>query len=174
MKTSLALVGFMGTGKTAVAKALARRLNKEFIELDSLIQEKAGKSIPEIFQQDGEATFRRLETEVAGQVAGRKNAVIAGGGGIVLNQINIEYLKKECVIVCLTASPEVILKRTANPKNERPLLEVTDRAQRVRELLKQRQPLYEQAADIKIDTSGLDINSVVKQIISELKDESFH
>ena len=174
MKTSLALIGFMGTGKTVVAKALARRLNKEFIELDSLIQEKAGKDIPEIFQQDGEAAFRRLETEVTGQVAGRKNAVIAGGGGIVLNKINIEYLKKECVIVYLTASPEVILKRTANAKNKRPLLEVADKAQRVRELLKQRQPLYEQAADIKIDTSGLNINSIAEQIISELKNESFH
>ena len=174
MKTSLALVGFMGTGKTAVAKALARRLNKEFIELDSLIQEKAGKSIPEIFQQDGEAAFRRLETEVTKQVAGRKNAVIAGGGGIILNKINIEYLKKECVIVYLTASPEVILKRTANTKNKRPLLEVADKAERVRELLKQRQPLYERAADITIDTAGLNINSVVKQIISELKNESFH
>jgi len=174
MKTSLVLVGFMGTGKTAIAKALARRLNKEFIELDSLIQEKVGKSIPAIFRQDGEPAFRRLETEVTGQVAGRKNAVIAGGGGIVLNKINIEYLKKECVIVYLTASPEVILKRTANAKNKRPLLEVADKAQRVRELLKQRQPLYEQAADIKIDTSGLNINSIAEQIISELKNESFH
>jgi shikimate kinase len=174
MKTSLALVGFMGTGKTAVAKALARRLNKKFIELDSLIQEKAGKSIPEIFQQDGEATFRKLETEATRQFAGRKNAVIAGGGGIVLNQINIEYLKKECLIIYLTAPPEVILKRTANAKNKRPLLEVADRAQRVHELLKQRQPLYEQAADITIDTSELNIDSVVKQIISELKNESFH
>ena len=174
MKTSLALVGFMGTGKTAVAKALARRLNKEFIELDSLIQEKAGKGIPAIFQQDGEPAFRRLETEVTEQVAGRKNAVIAGGGGIVLNQINIEHLKKECVIVYLTASPEIILKRTAGAKNKRPLLEVADRAQRVRELLKQRQPLYERAADITIDTSGLNTNSVAEQIISELKDESFH
>ncbi|UCG10247.1 MAG: shikimate kinase [Dehalococcoidia bacterium] len=174
MKTSLALVGFMGTGKTVVAKALARRLNKEFIELDSLIEEKAGKRIPEIFQQDGEPAFRRLETKVTGQVAGRKNAVIAGGGGIVLNNINIEYLKKECVIVYLTASPEIILKRTVGAKNERPLLEVADKAQRVRELLKQRQPLYERAADITIDTSELNINSVVKQVIGELKDESFH
>jgi len=174
MKTSLALVGFMGTGKTAVAQALAQRLNKEFIELDSLIEEKAGKSIPAIFQQDGEAVFRKLETEVTKQVAGRKNAVIAGGGGIVLNQINIKYLKKECVIVYLTASPEVILKRTAGAKNERPLLEVADKAQRIQELLEQRQPLYEQAADITIDTAGLNIDSVVKQIIGELKNESFH
>jgi shikimate kinase len=164
----------MGTGKTAVARALARRLNKEFIELDSLIQEKAGKSIPAIFQQDGEAAFRRLETEVTKQVAGRKNAVIAGGGGIVLNQINIEHLKKECLIIYLTASPEVILKRTANAKNKRPLLEVADKAQRVRELLKQRQPLYERAADITIDTAGLNTDSVAGQIIERLKDESFH
>lgn len=174
MKTSLALIGFMGTGKTAIAEALALRLNKEFIELDSLIEKKAGKSIPEIFQQHGEATFRKLETEVTRQIARRKNTVIAGGGGIVLNQINIEYLKKECIIVYLTASPEIILKRTAVAQNKRPLLEVADKAQRIQELLKKRQPLYERAADIKIDTSGLNINAITEQIISELKNESFH
>lgn len=174
MKTSLALIGFMGTGKTAVAEALALRLNKEFIELDSLIEKKAGKSIPEIFQQHGEATFRKLETEVTRQIARRKNAVIAGGGGIVLNQINIEYLKKECIVVYLTASPEIILKRTADAQNERPLLEVANKAQRIRELLKKRRSLYESAADIKIDTSGLNINAIAEQIISELKNESFH
>ncbi len=112
MKSSIALIGFMGTGKTAAGKALAERLGKEFIELDALIELKAGKTIPEIFQQDGEVIFRELEIGVTKEVSQRKNAVIACGGGVVLNKINIDRLRKECLIVYLTASPRVILKRT--------------------------------------------------------------
>jgi len=174
MKTSIALTGFMGTGKTAVGKALAERSGKEFIELDSLIEQKAGKAIPEIFQQDGEITFRELEIEVTKEVSQRRNVVIACGGGVVLNKINIDRLKKECLVVYLTASPRVILKRTSGGKNERPLLKAADKALTIRELLKFRKPFYERAADIKINTSKLDINSVVEQIISKVKaNESF-
>ena len=171
MKTSIALIGFMGTGKTAVGKALAERLDKEFVELDSLIEQKAGKTIPEIFNQDGEVTFRELEIEVTREVAERKNTVIACGGGVVLNEINIERLRKECIIVYLTASPRVILKRTLSNENERPLLEVSNKAQRIQELLRFRKPFYERAADIKIDTSKLDISSAVEQIIKKVKED---
>ncbi len=174
MKTSIALIGFMGTGKTAVGKALAKRLDKGFVELDSLIEQKAGKTIPEIFNQDGEVTFRELEIEVTREVAERKKTVIACGGGVVLNEINIERLRKECIIVYLTASPRVILKRTLSKENERPLLEVSNKAQRIQELLRFRKPFYERAADIKIDTSKLDISSAVEQITKKVKeDESF-
>ncbi|GAH64058.1 unnamed protein product, partial [marine sediment metagenome] len=76
MKTNVALIGFMGVGKTAVGQALAEKLNKEFVELDSLIEHKAGKSIPEIFQQDGEIAFRELEIEVTKEVAKGKNLII--------------------------------------------------------------------------------------------------
>ncbi len=174
MKTSIALIGFMGTGKTAVGKVLAERLDKEFVELDSLIEQKAGKTIPEIFNQDDEVTFRELEIEATREVAERKNTVIACGGGVVLKEINIERLRKECIIVYLTASPGVILKRTLSNENERPLLEVSNKAQRIQELLRFRKPFYERAADIKIDTSKLDISSAVEQIIKKVKeDESF-
>ena len=169
MKSSIALIGFMGTGKTAAGKALAERLGKEFIELDALIELKAGKTIPEIFQQDGEIAFRGLEIGVTKEVSQRKNAVIACGGGVVLNKINIDRLKEECLIVYLTASPRVILKRTSGDEN-RPLLKTTERALRIRELLKFRKPFYERAADITINTSKLDITSVVEQIINKLKE----
>ena len=175
MKTSIALIGFMGTGKTGVGKALAKKLGKEFIELDALIEQKAGKTIPEIFQQDGEIAFRELEIEVTKEVSPKKNVVIACGGGLVLNKINIDRLKKENLVVYLTASPEVILKRTLSDSNERPLLEVADRTSTVEELLKFRQPFYERAAEITIDTSKLDIDSAVEQIIAKVKEnESFH
>jgi len=173
MKTSIALVGFMGTGKTVVGKALAEKLGREFVELDTLIEQKAGKPISEIFQQDGEVAFRELEIEVAKEVSGNKNQVIACGGGLVLNKINIDRLKKNSVIVYLTASPRVILKRVSDDE-ERPLLQVTNPALTIQELLKFRKPFYEQAADIKIDTSKLDIGAVAEQIINKVKrDENF-
>ena len=175
MKSSIALIGFMGTGKTAAGKALAERLGKEFVELDALIEQRAGKTIPEIFRQDGEIAFRELEIELTKEVAEKENVVIACGGGVVLNKINIDRLKKECLIVHLTASPRVILKRTSGDKNDRPLLKVADRASEIQRLLKFRRPFYELAADITINTSKLDINSVVEQIIGKVKvDESFN
>ena len=174
MKTSIALVGFMGTGKTVVGKALAEKLGRDFVELDTLIEQKAGKPIPEIFQQDGEVAFRELEIEVAKEVSGNKNQVIACGGGLVLNKINIDRLKKDSVIVYLTASPRVILKRVSDGDEERPLLQVTNPALTIQELLRFRKPFYERAADITINTSNLDVNSVAEQIINKVKqDENF-
>ena len=170
MKSSIALIGFMGTGKTAVGRSLAEKLGKEFFELDPLIEQKAGKTIPEIFGQDGEITFRELEIAVTQEVAERKNVVIACGGGVVLNKINIDRLKKEAVIVYLTASPRIILERTSNDAEERPLLKVANPVLAIQQLLRFRKPFYERAADITINTSKLDIDSVVKQIITKIKE----
>jgi shikimate kinase len=103
MKTNIALIGFMGTGKTAVGRLLAEKLNKKFLEQDSLIEQKAGKSIPEIFRQNGEISFRELEIAATKEIAREQNAVIACGGGVVLNKINIDRLKESSVVVYLTA-----------------------------------------------------------------------
>jgi len=170
MKTNIALIGFMGTGKTAVGQALAEKLDKKFIELDPLIELKAGKTIPEIFSQDGEIAFRELEIEVANEVAEGKNQVIACGGGVVLNKINIDRLRKESLIVYLTASPKIILERTSNDAEERPLLKVANPSLNIQELLRFRKPFYERAADIKINTSRLAIDAVVEQIIVKIKE----
>lgn len=175
MKTNIALIGFMGTGKTAVGQLLAKKLGRKFIELDWLIERKAGKTIPQIFQQEGEIGFRELEIEVTREVAGEKNAVIACGGGLVLNKINIDRLKESSRIIYLTTSPGVILKRVASEEGQRPLLEVDDPAQTIRDLLRFRKPFYERAADITINTSRLDIGAVAEQIIEKLReDESFN
>jgi len=165
MKSSIALIGFMGTGKTVVGKALAEKLNKKFVEMDALIEQKAGKPIPQIFQEEGEIAFRELEIKVAKEVSQGKNQVIACGGGVVLNKINIDRLKKESVLVYLTASPEAILERTSGDGDKRPLLKASDKTVVIREMLSFRKPFYEQAADITIDTSQLDIDAVVEQII---------
>ncbi len=174
MKTNIALIGFMGVGKTAVGKVLAEKLGRSFVELDSLIEQKAGKSIPDVFQQDGETAFRELEIEVTKEVSKGRNLVIACGGGLVLNKINIDRLKQQSRIIYLTASLGVILKRVSGEAGERPLLKLASRALNVRELLGFRKPFYERAADITIDTSKLDIDSVAERIIEKLKeDEDF-
>jgi len=168
MKTNIALIGFMGVGKTAVGRVLAEKLRKNFVDLDSMIEQRASKPIPEIFRQDCEIAFRELEIEVTKGVAKNKNLVIACGGGVVLNKINIDRLRQQSKTVYLTASPGVILKRVANEEGQRPLLEVDSPTLTIREMLRFRKPFYERAADITVDTSKLDINSIAEQIISKL------
>jgi shikimate kinase len=168
MKTGIALIGFMGTGKTTVGKILAQQLGREFVELDALIEKKAGRTIPEIFRDDGEIAFRELEIEVTRQVAGKKNTVIACGGGIVLNKINIDRLEKESVIICLTASVPVILQRTGDGTG-RPLLTGKARASRIDQMLKSRRCYYRDAADITVDTSRLAPEGVAQRIIEKVR-----
>ena len=175
MKRNIALTGFMGSGKSAVGKVLAGRLGRRFVELDDVIEEMAGKSIPDIFRQDGEIAFRELEIEATGRVSKGSDLVIACGGGIVLNMINIDRLRETSRIVYLTASPGAVLRRTRADDNERPLLNVPAPAERIRELLRFRRPFYERAADLRISTSRLSTDSVAERIISRLKeDEGFN
>ena len=174
MKTNIALVGFMGSGKSAVGKALAERLGRRFVEMDDLIVAKAGKSIPEIFRDDGEIAFRELEIEVTREIAGGTNVVIACGGGVVLNWINIDRLKQSSRVFCLAVSPAAVLARTSQEPGQRPLLDVPDPAARIRELLRFRGPFYRRAADSVVDTSKRTIDQVVDLIIRRLKrDEGF-
>jgi shikimate kinase len=170
MKAGIALIGFMGTGKTVVGRLLATKTGREFLELDAIIEEKAGRSIPEIFRTEGETGFREREIAAVKEIAGKNRVVIACGGGVVLNKINIDRLRQGCVIVCLTAKPEVILGRTSADGSGRPLLDVADRVKQVRELLAFRRPYYRGAADITIDTSRLTPEAVAGRILEKLKD----
>ena len=175
MKTNIALIGFMGAGKTTIAEALAKKMNREFIELDSLIELNAGKAIPDIFTQDGESVFREIEIKVTEEISQDRNMVIACGGGIVLNRINIDRLKKESLVIYLSVSPKVLFQRLTDTKNRRPLLNGKDLETTISELLEYRKPLYEAAADIIIDTTEMDVDSVVKYISNTLScDESFN
>lgn len=173
MKTNIVLIGFMGVGKSAVGQALAEKLGNKFVEVDSLIERKAGKSISRIFQDEGEIAFREMEIEAIKEIASKKNQVIACGGGVVLNKINIDRLKKDSIIVWLTASPGEILKRVAADE-ERPLLKGKNNASDIRTLISYRRPFYERAADIKVNTSRTDINSEVEQILVKIKDENLN
>jgi shikimate kinase len=169
MKSNIVLTGFMGTGKTAVGQALAKRLNRQLIEVDSKIEQMAGKSISDIFKDNGEIYFRELEIGAIKQAAAGKKQVIACGGGVVLNTINIDRLRETGVIINLVASPQIILKRTSGNAGSRPLLDVQQPAERIRELLKFRKPFYDKAADLVINTSKLNIDTVADKIIDRLK-----
>jgi shikimate kinase len=159
MKTNIALIGFMGAGKSLTGVNLARRLKKKFLETDSLIEHRVGKSIPEIFSEDGETAFREVETEIAREVAAEENAVIACGGGMVLNKVNMDRLRENAVIVYLDIDPDIILKRLMNSGDKRPLLNTPDRKQRIMGLLKQRKPIYEREADIRVAVDNIDADT---------------
>jgi shikimate kinase len=169
MKTNLALIGFMGVGKSAIGKGLAERLGKKLVRTDLLIELQAGKSITRIFQEDGEIAFREMEIEAVKKAAAQNDQVIDCGGGVVLNRINIDRLKLSSLIVWLTASNDIILKRTAPDKIGRPLLQGKNNALDIENLLSYRQPLYASAADITIDTSNLNILAVEEKIAGNLK-----
>jgi shikimate kinase len=170
MKTNIALIGFMGTGKTAVGRILAKKLKFKFIETDEVIEKKAGKGIPQIFADAGEIGFRELEIEVTKEIANKKRAVIACGGGLILNRINVDRLRNNAAIVYLTATPKVTFKRVSKQIGQRPLLNVADPMTAIRDMIKFRKPFYERAADIMIDTSKLIPEAVADKIILKLKE----
>jgi shikimate kinase len=159
----------MGTGKSRVGKELSIRLGRTFIETDDLIVERTGKSITEIFKQDGEKVFRRLEREIIEDMSVRRNAVISCGGGIVLNASNVENLRRSSVLFLLTASSEVILDRITKDGESRPLLNVQDRMKKIKSLMEFRQPFYIKAADHVINTTDLEIDQVVDNILEFFK-----
>ena len=165
-KSNIALIGFMGTGKTAVGAPLAKNLNKDFFQMDEMIVEKAGKSIPEIFAEDGEITFRELEMEVCKEASQRKNAVVVCGGGVILNKLNIDYLKLSSVVICLKSSPEVVFQRTMKDgKETRPLLNKPDPRHEIQKLMEFRAPFYNAATEYQIDTSDLTIEEVIEKVV---------
>ncbi len=157
----------MGTGKTVVGVKLTEKLgSKTLLEMDEMIVEKAGKSIPKIFAEDGEIRFRELEMQVCKEVSQKKNVVIACGGGVVLNKLNIDYLKRTSIVICLKASPEIIFQRTIQDgKEKRPLLNKPDPMGEIEKLLKYREPFYNAATEYQIDTSRLSANEVVEKIV---------
>jgi shikimate kinase len=175
MKSNIVLIGFMGTGKTTVGQILATRLNLELIEVDAVIKKMAGKTIPDIFKNDGEIVFRELEIKAIKKAATGEKQVIACGGGVVLNTINVDRLRATGVIINLTASPATILKRIAKDADNRPLIDANWPSERITELMKFRKPFYERAADIAVNTSKLSIDAVADKIINRLKNnESFN
>jgi shikimate kinase len=162
-RTNIVLIGFMGTGKTTVGKLLAARLELAFTDMDDCIVERAGKSIPAIFADDGEPAFRALERQVVIALSARRGLVIATGGGVVLNPGNTRDLGANGLLVALTASPDVILERLRHDSG-RPLLSAGDKGEKIRTLLAARQHLYN-AIPARIDTDALTSEAVAQRIM---------
>lgn len=164
---NIILTGFMATGKSTVAKHLARTLNHQFIDTDSYIEDKYGLSIPEIFKQKGEEIFRKMETEAAGELAAKNSLVVATGGRLMLNPENVDLLTKNGVVFCLVATPEEILDRLLqDSENERPLLSVPDPKAKILELMEERRKGYLQFKTI--ETSNKKPSDIASEIMGYL------
>jgi shikimate kinase len=164
---NLALIGFMGTGKTSVGRLVAEQLHFEFLDTDELIQGRTSRSISDIFARDGEAAFRTLEREVVNELAQHSKTVISTGGGLPAHAGNLEALKTHSLVVCLWASPEKIWERVRN-QSHRPLLHDPDPQRKIRQLLETREPFYKQA-DVLINTDLRSAREVAQQIILQFK-----
>ena len=162
-KPNLYLVGFMGVGKSTVGVRLARELGYSFFDSDEIIEKRTGKSIPEIFADEGEAAFRQYEREFIDSGHPAEGCVISCGGGLAVQEGMVERLKSKGVVICLFASLESILKRTQQSK-KRPLLNVDDPAERIRQLFAEREPSYMKSG-ICISTEGRSISEIVRHVL---------
>jgi shikimate kinase len=160
---NVALIGFMGTGKSSVGWMVAEHLRFSYVDTDDLIERRAGKTISDIFRDDGEEAFRSHEQQVVEDLKERTNTVIATGGGLGANEANLAGLKTHALVVCLWASPEAIWERVRS-QSHRPLLQTPDPLQTIRELLARREPVYRQA-DILLSTELRSLREVAHNVV---------
>ena len=161
---NIVLTGFMGVGKTAVGREVARRLGRAFVDMDDLIVLEAGMSIPEIFETRGEAYFRELESAILRQLAAQRDLVIATGGGALVDPSNRELMTRTSLVICLSASVSAIEDRLAGDET-RPLLAAADRRQRIVDLINKRAAAYAEIP-YRIDTTNREIGEVAEEVIA--------
>lgn len=164
---NLALIGFMGTGKTSVGKIVADLLHFEFLDTDEMIHQRTGRTIADIFAKDGEPAFRQMERQVVADISARKKTVISTGGGLPTNPENLALLKSHALVVCLWSSPEKIWERVGH-QSHRPLLHDPDPQKKIRDLLAIREPFYKQA-DVLINTDIRALREVAQQVALQFK-----
>ena len=164
---NIALVGFMGTGKSTVGNTLAGMLHWRLIDTDNIIEQRAGKRIADIFADEGEAHFRGLEAAVVKELEAERHSVISTGGGLVVNPDNMQSLKSHSLVVCLWASPESILARVGH-QTHRPLLRSPDPLAKIKELLHEREPFYRQA-DVLLNCEQRSPREVAQHVMHQLR-----
>jgi shikimate kinase len=162
------LVGPMGSGKTAVGRQLARCLGLEFVDADAAVEERTGVDIPYIFEREGEAGFRTRERDVLDELTARPGVLVATGGGAILDTRTREHLRGRGCVVYLRTSVEQQLARTRRG-SQRPLLNSPDPRGTLAHLMALRSPLYEEVADITVDTDGRKVKTVVQDILGRLE-----
>lgn len=164
---NLVLVGFSCSGKSTIGRALSRRLRLRFVDTDKRIELVAGRTIPEIFRDEGEEAFRALERQVVAAVAADRFQVISTGGGAFVDPESRDQLLDDNLVVLLRVRPETVLVRLQRSRGgrPRPLLETPDPLQRIRELLEARQPAYAQAMAV-VDVDNLPIHEATSQVVA--------
>lgn len=162
---NLALIGFMGTGKSSVGRLAADALGFTFLDTDRVIEARAGMPITEIFAQQGEPAFRDWERRIVAELEQRENTVIATGGGLPAIEGNLASLKRHAIVICLWATPEIILERVA-AHTHRPLLNDPDPLAKIRKLLAAREPFYREA-DVLISTDRRSPRDVATHVIHQ-------
>jgi shikimate kinase len=163
------LVGLMGAGKTSVGKLLARRLSKTFYDCDQEIERATGVRIPVIFEIEGETGFRMRESKMLAELTGRRNVVLATGGGSVLSEENRDALARNGLVIYLRATAQDLWQRTRHDRN-RPLLQTPDPLAKLMELFAERDPLYRQVADIVVDTGNQSLSSLAHRLEQKLSE----
>ena len=159
------LVGPMGAGKSTIGHLLSKRLKRPFTDMDEMIVERTGRSIPEIFAQDGEPVFREIESAVLDELcASAKSAIIATGGGAIIAETNRKRMQSNGLVVWLDVSPEAAARRIAGDAN-RPLLHGVDVQEKARQLDLQRRPLYASISDIHVETDRFEPEQAVDLIL---------
>ena len=160
-------IGFMGAGKTSISEYLKTLFAMDVIEMDQIIAEREGMSIPDIFEVHGEQYFRDLETNLLIEMQSRKNVVISCGGGTPLRECNVVEMKKNGRVVLLTASPETIFDRVKD-SHDRPVIENNKNVPFIADLMEKRRAKYEAAADIIINTDGKSLIEVCEELVQQL------
>ena len=163
------LIGFMGAGKSTIARTLQRELGFPLVEMDERIVQEQGMSINDIFAQYGEAHFREIESQLVVDLGKQEPSVVSCGGGVVVRPENTQNMKKSGRIVLLKASPETIFERVKN-STDRPILNGHMNVEYIAELMEKRRVLYEEAADITIQTDGKTREQICEEIIGKLRD----
>ena len=164
MKSNLVLIGFMGSGKSTVGRILAKMMEMKFIDSDYEIERNNKMTIPEIFEKYGHDEFRKIEIETVHQISKRfRNTVISTGGGIILNSVNIENLRKDSMIVYLNADRKVLYQRLKNSRN-RPLLDKDNLWDNINKTMDFREELYKKSCDYEVDIAWENAYEVAEKI----------
>lgn len=166
---NIVLIGFRGAGKSCVGKAIAHHMKRRFIDADDYLEQRAGKTIREIFSEDGEKKFRQIESEIIKELSLLDDVVIATGGGAVLKEENVKNMKKNGFIVLLETDIETIQKRLAEDTEgqaQRPNLTNMKQCEEIKYLLEYRMPFYKKAADYCVNTTKLSVNQLAEKVFS--------
>lgn len=164
---NIALIGFMGCGKSTVSAYLQKMLAMDLAEVDEMIVEQEGMSIPDIFDKYGESYFRNCESNMVIELQKKELTIISCGGGLVMRPENVENLKKHSRIVLLTAKPETIYERVKD-STDRPILNGNMNVEYIAQLMEKRRAVYEAAADLVIETDGRDVQDICEELIRRI------